>query len=132
MFRQTFRLVKFSPFTKGFKTSAKQPLKASLIPTPIVLVAGVAAAAVGGYYLLDSRSAFHEYVLCPLIRTFTDGEQGHKLGIFFMKYGIAPRLMDEGKNDKSDVLGVKVFGHNLRSEERRVGKECRSRWSPYH
>ena len=23
-------------------------------------------------------------------------------------------------------------GGNLRSEERRVGKECRSRWSPYH
>ena len=22
--------------------------------------------------------------------------------------------------------------HNKRSEERRVGKECRSRWSPYH
>ena len=22
--------------------------------------------------------------------------------------------------------------HVLRSEERRVGKECRSRWSPYH
>ena len=22
--------------------------------------------------------------------------------------------------------------HHLRSEERRVGKECRSRWSPYH
>ena len=26
---------------------------------------------------------------------------------------------------------VKVKGH-ARSEERRVGKECRSRWSPYH
>ena len=27
-----------------------------------------------------------------------------------------------------------VFGENpyFRSEERRVGKECRSRWSPYH
>ena len=25
-----------------------------------------------------------------------------------------------------------VFGGLLRSEERRVGKECRSRWSPYH
>ena len=25
------------------------------------------------------------------------------------------------------------FGHGrMRSEERRVGKECRSRWSPYH
>ena len=23
-------------------------------------------------------------------------------------------------------------GSNVRSEERRVGKECRSRWSPYH
>src|SRR2546430_17090043 len=23
-------------------------------------------------------------------------------------------------------------GHRRRSEERRVGKECRSRWSPYH
>src|SRR2546430_8683622 len=25
-----------------------------------------------------------------------------------------------------------VFSGYLRSEERRVGKECRSRWSPYH
>src|SRR2546430_16068894 len=25
-----------------------------------------------------------------------------------------------------------VFDKGLRSEERRVGKECRSRWSPYH
>ena len=24
------------------------------------------------------------------------------------------------------------FNINYRSEERRVGKECRSRWSPYH
>ena len=23
-------------------------------------------------------------------------------------------------------------GRTIRSEERRVGKECRSRWSPYH
>src|SRR3712207_9390206 len=23
-------------------------------------------------------------------------------------------------------------GYQIRSEERRVGKECRSRWSPYH
>ena len=28
--------------------------------------------------------------------------------------------------------GFSVMGTNLRSEERRVGKECRSRWSPYH
>ena len=27
---------------------------------------------------------------------------------------------------------VIVGDHFRRSEERRVGKECRSRWSPYH
>ena len=25
-----------------------------------------------------------------------------------------------------------AFNEMMRSEERRVGKECRSRWSPYH
>ena len=25
-----------------------------------------------------------------------------------------------------------LYGGHARSEERRVGKECRSRWSPYH
>ena len=31
------------------------------------------------------------------------------------------------------VIGVGGGGGNaVRSEERRVGKECRSRWSPYH
>ena len=27
---------------------------------------------------------------------------------------------------------VDIYKVNTRSEERRVGKECRSRWSPYH
>ena len=27
---------------------------------------------------------------------------------------------------------IKTSGQAERSEERRVGKECRSRWSPYH
>src|SRR2546427_12997151 len=40
---------------------------------------------------------------------------------------------------KDVPAGATVFGnparvifHPTRSEERRVGKECRSRWSPYH
>ena len=28
--------------------------------------------------------------------------------------------------------GIDSFHIDIRSEERRVGKECRSRWSPYH
>ena len=31
-----------------------------------------------------------------------------------------------------DATNVKNMKKILRSEERRVGKECRSRWSPYH
>src|SRR5439155_15887597 len=31
-----------------------------------------------------------------------------------------------------DVYSVGVSVASVRSEERRVGKECRSRWSPYH
>jgi len=34
------------------------------------------------------------------------------------------------------ATGTQLQAHNFdeadRSEERRVGKECRSRWSPYH
>ena len=30
------------------------------------------------------------------------------------------------------ILPTAYFDENNRSEERRVGKECRSRWSPYH
>ena len=32
------------------------------------------------------------------------------------------------------ILDAKTLGDDIefRSEERRVGKECRSRWSPYH
>ena len=37
-------------------------------------------------------------------------------------------VLDEGSFEEFDMF-VK---HRCRSEERRVGKECRSRWSPYH
>ena len=48
-----------------------------------------------------------------------------------------------GKRFRADYFLSSVLKHgthgcnymltvNLRSEERRVGKECRSRWSPYH
>ena len=33
------------------------------------------------------------------------------------------------ENNKVEICGM---NKGTRSEERRVGKECRSRWSPYH
>src|SRR3989475_8973463 len=34
--------------------------------------------------------------------------------------------------DRSRLKGIAMINLDDRSEERRVGKECRSRWSPYH
>ena len=39
----------------------------------------------------------------------------------------------KGLTERRPVASVNPFKDTLlRSEERRVGKECRSRWSPYH
>jgi len=45
--------------------------------------------------------------------------------------------IEAGKNAYALTQGMPVLREKLqarigRSEERRVGKECRSRWSPYH
>ena len=39
---------------------------------------------------------------------------------------------DSFKRLISNVHNINLSGPRIRSEERRVGKECRSRWSPYH
>src|SRR3712207_8033270 len=49
-----------------------------------------------------------------------------------MVKGMVPKLRQQRRplsgSDSRSVLPV----NGPRSEERRVGKECRSRWSPYH
>ena len=47
---------------------------------------------------------------------------------------IAIGLVDRWGRKPTLILGfiVMAAGMGVRSEERRVGKECRSRWSPYH
>src|SRR5256885_13977103 len=42
---------------------------------------------------------------------------------------LEPQLADAQRN--SWTRDIRLF-KGYRSEERRVGKECRSRWSPYH
>ena len=41
----------------------------------------------------------------------------------------ANEATDKGLTSK---IHKQLMQLNIRSEERRVGKECRSRWSPYH
>ena len=55
------------------------------------------------------------------------GECFHNCRYCYMKKGANHNEpVDEPRLDYSE------FKTDLRSEERRVGKECRSRWSPYH
>ena len=50
------------------------------------------------------------------------------------------QLLNERPLDKISIKDIaekgavnrNTFYYYYRSEERRVGKECRSRWSPYH
>ena len=69
--------------------------------------------------------------------------QGSKHVTFIERYeGVLPILKNNLNNFKSeinyeiieaDILNKFEFKSlKFRSEERRVGKECRSRWSPYH
>ena len=49
---------------------------------------------------------------------------GDETGKFYEQVSIATTTPEESI--------PKLIAYFQRSEERRVGKECRSRWSPYH
>ena len=92
--------------------------EARLRQWPLAIGAAVALLlAVGGLQLLPgaasatSKLAYAGYLLAGAACA---------LGTLLLLAGAAPRLPRPG------------LAAGLRSEERRVGKECRSRWSPYH
>src|SRR2546430_6904017 len=78
------------------------------------------------------------------------GVQTCALPISLRVLGVPQRVVDERSGESLERVGLAGMGAKypcelsggeqqrvaiaraLRSEERRVGKECRSRWSPYH
>ena len=97
--------------------------------------------------LSTTFSIFHIFGLRRIFSPFFSG-----LGVIFMLHRVVPTKTalhyDFAPNEYLDVtpasleqavdhvlsLGIDIVSLNEahRSEERRVGKECRSRWSPYH
>ena len=80
-------------------------------------------------------------LMCNFIRqrAETDAGQGHAFSVFIkffrLQLGVAgiPDKEEVFVFHKAQFLGnCLCFQQLIRSEERRVGKECRSRWSPYH
>ena len=78
----------------------------TLVPEPQASIFDSVTKALG-----NDEDAARRVMLNPnLAKGFKDGKPVNK----------------ESKKDGQDTCG------SGRSEERRVGKECRSRWSPYH
>src|SRR2546427_13212071 len=83
-----------------------------------------------------------EYVHCPWIGSpsWRVGAAGHGLdAVRRVESERLPSLEDVARSNVQQRLGfplglllLLIHGLRLRSEERRVGNECRSRWSPYH
>ena len=66
-------------------------------------------------------------VATALKEMYGDNEN-HQVGAILWHINMLYPIMALIVDLDCDLVGIAVF----RSEERRVGKECRSRWSPYH
>src|SRR3989442_14937317 len=97
-----------------------------------------------GQDAVRSAGEFHRRLgLTGVILTKLDGDARGGAALSIAKVSGAP-VKFVGLGEKYDALEgfyperivSRVLGMgdimSLRSEERRVGKECRSRWSPYH
>ena len=94
-----------------------------VFPTPLsrrnLFRAGLAAAAVS----VTAGCAFQKPEEAASSAASPDAQAVLKLATGFAIQNLVPLKTGFWGNE---------FGYRSRSEERRVGKECRSRWSPYH
>ena len=78
----------------------------------------------GKYYFLSRPRRFGKSLLVSTLKYYFQGRKDLFKGLAI------DSLETEWK--EYPVFHLDFNGKNFRSEERRVGKECRSRWSPYH
>src|SRR5690554_3507398 len=81
-------------------------------------------------YELEKNYPEHVFLMCGLHPTYTKANYKEELAL-------VEKQLEERKFVAIGEIGIdlywdKTFLKEQRSEERRVGKECRSRWSPYH
>src|SRR3712207_9573774 len=103
---------------KGFKMQVLD-----YIPADEAGIKGVTLKVIGdfAYGYLKAEKGVHR-----LVRISPYNANG-KRQTSFASCEVLPELRDEQDNIEINMQDLKI-----RSEERRVGKECRSRWSPYH
>src|ERR1041385_9337503 len=108
----------------------------SIWPRPILLIAAVAA-----LFWLGAASPAHALVLDWDTAVWNPGDLNNSYdlngdSVNDITVQITSQQANIWANDPTTGIQSPVNNQTLtgglRSEERRVGKECRSRWSPYH
>src|SRR2546422_7442982 len=87
-------------------------LRAGYVPNPASAFAAIEKLAPGGRLVLEGEGA--------------RGDRYWEVAPFLAAPPLPLRLDDAAAELRAHLVRA------VRSEERRVGKECRSRWSPYH
>ena len=108
--------------------------KGSMEASALILAAGA------GTRMKSSKpKVAHKILEKPLIRWVVDAAHGAGIESVVTVVGHGRELVEPLVEDTQVVVQEEQLGtaHAVktareRSEERRVGKECRSRWSPYH
>ena len=70
--------------------------------------------------IANNKKAYHDYFILE------------KYEVGLVLHGTEVKSLRMGKCSIKESFIRVEDGEMYRSEERRVGKECRSRWSPYH
>ena len=94
-----------------------------------------------GYYSGEKFTNIYNYqiILGFFILLWSNDTGAYLAGKYFGKHKLFKRISPKKTWEGSFGGGILTLGiafllahYFTRSEERRVGKECRSRWSPYH
>src|SRR3989449_1071242 len=87
---------------------------------------------VGEHLLMDERELIYDWNRAGGGSTFDWSRARVDLNDETLRDGLqSPSVRDPALEVKKRLLHL-MAELGIRSEERRVGKECRSRWSPYH
>src|SRR5690554_2471631 len=122
LFHRHGRRITLTPEGKVLYTHAQDLLERA---TTVHLAMQELHGLVKGEVRIGIPSMLGSYYFPPLLMGFKTQYPGIRLTVVEAGARRLQRMISDGELD----LGVVI---DDRSEERRVGKECRSRWSPYH
>ena len=101
----------------------------SLAKDPDALTGKVILELSDGKIKVGKRQAFFNLFCFPILTEFDIPiRKDHFIKRVPLNKGMLVKVLDRYY---TEIMGIN-FNYAKRSEERRVGKECRSRWSPYH